>query len=234
MADKDFFAHETSVREGPAGFTLDSLRNENVGEFLSPEAIPQSAVQNVRVVSFLPQNATVGDEVYFKVSQADKGGAYAGLYWHLIYDPARRVAFGGDYPWAVLSAPALADDDETDVTTNSLALVDLNGGRPRVALPLKGVYECVFGVEAYEATTANQTLFHNISFGPVGGAAWTIITGQDIFLAVVNTSGGGQSRSITVGVSATGYEIRQRYTILLAGNGHWRKRFLKCTPVRVG
>lgn len=161
------------------------------------------------IVTSLPAAPVDGQECYF-VADAPNG-----VVWHLKY----RAADPSGYRWQFVGGAALASDVATDEATASNALVALATAQA-VTVPLFGDYEVEFGFNGYNTTGASNL---QMSVGADSIQASTPGVNQALSFSKCGRQLGRAAGSALTATFATG-----------AGSGHFRNRFIRATPVRVG
>lgn len=174
-----------------------------------------SGVRDYGIVTVLPTGTIIkGSLCKFK--------AAAGIYWDLTYTEE------AEYPWAKLGGPPLRSEVATDESTTSTTNVNLATEGPKLTSPLKGEYDVAWGFDGYTSPAASAALEADLLIAGTTSGRFCEVTGYSAAIA----GSTAMTEFTTVQSSASiAFLVKYRTT---AGTAHFRQRWLRLDPRRVG
>lgn len=170
-----------------------------------------------KVVTVLPTQAGLGDEVYFAADAAN------GVYWHLAYIPD-----GSAYPWKYVGGPPLHSEVLANENTASATYVALATAGPTAVLPLAGDYDVHLGFTLNNANASVAAMSYDI-----GG---TGAVDNDSVMSYNSVPAGNyiaSSRTMRkTGLPAA--TLTAKYKSVNSLSVFFLVRHMRVTPVRVG
>lgn len=169
-------------------------------------------------VSALPSSPKDSDEIYFIADSSN------GVLWHLRYN----AGSGSSYKWESVGSPPLISSVATDESTASATYAALATAGPSVVLPLAGDYEISLGRYCWN-TSINAGCFMSYDIGGTGAVDADTAYHENPTTAGVTVV--SVFTQVKTGLTAVTLTSKYRVT---AGTGHFKNRWIRALPIRVG
>lgn len=148
-----------------------------------------------------------------------------GIYWRFRY----RSASGSIYKWEFMGGPPMAASVDTDESTASTSYTALATAGPSITVPYAGDYDIEVGSVAY-LSAINTAAYHSFDIGGTGAVdADAVVAAQGTSGASNQASGVTKRRKTLSGAVA----LVSKYKVN-GGTGHWKNRFMRVAPIRIG